>query len=130
MTSSFCRWVSEIYDCCVWIYGFGYFAWWWVFERGVVSGGLGLVWVVGNCWCCRWGFHGWVFGVSLEVWEFCLSLTGDFYQALCWVLIEEKLLEPTRGLLIWSSQVLPTNRNMTAGEKDESASINHTCKET
>ena len=46
-------------------------------------------------------------------------------------LVDEKLLEPTGGLLTWSFQALPTNKNMTViKEKDESASINHTCKET
>ena len=41
--------------------------------------------------------------------------------------LHEKLLEPTGGLLTWSSQALPTNRNMTVvKKKDESASTNYT----
>ena len=68
MTSPFCRWVSEIYDYCVWIYGFGYFTWWWVCERGGNGVGLGCWSLMGLTmeisWLGLW--------VLIKVWEFCL----------------------------------------------------------
>ena len=43
-----------------------------------------------------------------------------------WNVVREKLLEPMKGLLTWSSQALPTNRNMTVVKKNESASTTYT----